>query len=64
MEAQSAEEEPEMPPKKTEATMLTIARPPRIQPTSSRERTISLSEMPPRDISSPIRMKKGTASSV
>jgi len=63
-EAQSAEEDPEMPPKKKEATTLTMAAPPRIQPTSSFEKAIRVSVMPPALINSPIRMKKGTASSV
>ena len=63
-EAQSAEEEPEMPPKKKDATTLTMAAPPCIQPTSSLEKSIRVSVMPPALISSPIRMKKGTASRV
>ena len=63
-DAQSAEEEPEMPPKKKEATTLTMAAPPLNQPTSSFEKSIRVSVIPPALISSPIRMKKGTASSV
>ena len=41
--------------------MLTIARPPRIQPTSEFANAISLSEMPPVPIRTPMVMKKGTA---
>ena len=41
--------------------MLTIARPPRIQPTSEFARAISLSEMPPVPMSTPMVMKNGTA---
>ena len=41
--------------------MLTIARPPRIQPTSAFASAISLSEMPPEPMSTPMVMKNGTA---
>ena len=41
--------------------MLTIARPPRIQPTNAFASAISLSEMPPLPISTPMVMKNGTA---
>ena len=41
--------------------MFTIARPPRIQPTRLLASAISLSDMPPEPISTPIVMKKGTA---
>ncbi len=41
--------------------MLTIARPPRIQPTRAFARAISFSEMPPVPMRTPIVMKKGTA---
>ena len=41
--------------------MFTIARPPRIQPTNEFASAISLSEMPPVPISTPMVMKKGTA---
>ena len=41
--------------------MFTIARPPRIQPTSELASAISLSEMPPVPIRTPIVIKKGTA---
>ena len=41
--------------------MLTIAMPPRIQPTQASARAISFSEMPPEPISTPMVMKKGTA---
>ena len=63
-DAQSAEEEPEIPPKKKDATTFTMAAPPLNQPTSSLEKSISVSVMPPALISSPIRMKNGTARSV
>ena len=60
-EAVSAAAEPEMPPKKYEATILTWARPPRIQPTRELASAISLSDMPPDPINTPIVIKKGTA---
>jgi len=41
--------------------MLTMAMPPRIQPTQASARAISFSEMPPEPISTPMVMKKGTA---
>ena len=41
--------------------MFTMARPPRIQPTSELASAISLSDMPPVPISTPIVMKNGTA---
>ena len=41
--------------------MLTIAMPPRIQPTQASARAISFSEMPPLPMRTPIVMKKGTA---
>ena len=41
--------------------MFTIARPPRIHPTREFAKAISLSEMPPVPIRTPIVMKKGTA---
>ena len=58
-EAQSAEEDPEMPPKKKEATTLTMAAPPRIQPTSSFEKAIRVSVMPPALINSPDQDEEG-----
>ena len=60
-EAVSAEAEPEIPPKKYEATMLTIESPPRIQPTNELARAISFSEIPPDPIKTPIVIKNGTA---
>ena len=41
--------------------MFTMARPPRIQPTQALARAMSLSEMPPLPMSTPMVMKKGTA---
>ena len=41
--------------------MLTMARPPRIQPTRLFARAINLSDMPPVPIKTPMVMKKGTA---
>ena len=41
--------------------MLTIAIPPRIQPTQALARAISFSEIPPLPIRQPIVMKNGTA---
>ena len=40
---------------------MTMARPPRIQPTQALARAISFSEMPPEPISTPMVMKNGTA---
>ena len=60
-EAVSAEAEPEMPPKKYEATIFTIAIPPRIQPTQAFASAISFSEIPPLPIKQPIVIKNGTA---
>ncbi len=57
----SAAEDPEMPPKNIEARILTIARPPRIQPTSELAKLTSLSAMPPAAMMSPASTKKGTA---
>ena len=41
--------------------MLTIARPPVIQPTQASARSSSFSEIPPKPIKTPIVMKNGTA---
>jgi len=41
--------------------MLTIAMPPRIQPTQASASAISFSEMPPEPMSTPMVMKNGTA---
>ncbi len=41
--------------------MFTIARPPRIQPTQALASAMSLSEIPPEPMSTPIAIKKGTA---
>ena len=41
--------------------MLTMAMPPRIQPTQASARAMSFSEMPPEPMSTPMVMKKGTA---
>ena len=60
-EATSAVGEPEIPPKNIESTQLTIASPPRIHPTHAFAIRTSLSVIPPADIISPNRMKKGTA---
>ena len=62
-EDMSAIGEPEIPPKNIEATILTIARPPRIQPTTARARRSRRSVIPPPLMMSPARMKNGTASS-
>ncbi len=59
-DAVSAEADPEMPPKKYEATILTMASPPVIQPTNESARSSSFSEMPP-PIRTPMVMKNGTA---
>ena len=59
----SASAEPETPPNKVEASTLTWPKPPRKWPTSEEASEISLSEMPPRSMSSPAKMKSGIASS-
>ena len=41
--------------------MLTMAIPPRIQPTQASASAISFSEMPPEPMSTPMVMKNGTA---
>ena len=41
--------------------MFTMARPPRIHPTQALARAMSLSEMPPLPMSTPMVIKKGTA---
>ena len=41
--------------------MLTMAMPPRIQPTQASASAISFSEMPPEPMSTPMVMKNGTA---
>ena len=63
-EAVSAVADPEIPPKKMEATIFTMARPPRIHPTRASASRISRSEIPPCAIISPERMKKGIARKV
>ena len=60
-EAVSAAADPEIPPKKYEATMLTIAIPPVIQPTQALAKAISFSDIPPLPIRHPIVIKNGTA---
>ena len=60
--AVSATEEPEIQPNIVEATMLTSAMPPRIAPTKTLARLISLLAMPPTAMMAPVKMKKGMAS--
>ena len=61
--AASATAAPEMPPISAESTIDTWARPPTIQPVSSRAKRSSRSVMPLVFIRLPARMKNGTASS-
>ncbi|MPM70072.1 hypothetical protein SDC9_117023 [bioreactor metagenome] len=63
-EAVSAVALPLIPPKKTLAMMFTIARPPRIQPTSALESLMRRSEIPPWAIISPASTKNGMARKV
>ena len=63
IEAVSATDEPEMQPNRVEATMLTSARPPRIQPTKTRARFTKRRAMPPSAMIAPASTKKGMASS-
>jgi hypothetical protein len=57
--AVSATAVPEMPAKIMEATMLAWARPPWMCPTRALQNRIILSEMPPRFMRLPARMKPG-----
>ena len=60
--AASAVDEPEMPAKKIDSTMLTCARLPGMRPTSARDSRTSRSVMPPVFIRLAVSRKKGTAS--
>ena len=60
-DAVSAAAEPEIPPKKYDATILTIAIPPVIQPTQASANAMSFSEIPPEPMNTPIVIKNGTA---
>ncbi len=60
----SAIAEPDTPPKNSDASTLIWPRPPRMCPTRLAASAISLSEMPPRIIISPAKMKSGIAMSV
>ena len=60
-DAVSAAADPEIPPKKYDATILTMAIPPVIQPTQALARAISFSEIPPVPIMQPMVIKNGTA---
>ena len=60
----SAVAEPEMPEKNMLETMVTWASPPRIWPTSEREKATMRSVMPHAFINSPAMMKNGIANSV
>jgi len=59
----SATAEPDRPAKKMLETMVTWARPPWKWPTRARAKRTRRSVMPPRFMSSPARMKSGTARS-
>jgi len=62
--AVSATADPESPAKSIESTTATCARPPRILPTSAKEKFIRRLEIPPSSMSAPASMKNGTASRV
>ena len=62
-DAASATDEPEIVPNSVEAKMLTMARPPRIQPTSTLARLISRKAIPPSAMIAPASTKNGIASS-
>jgi hypothetical protein len=61
MAAESAIDEPLIPPKNMLAITLTRARPPGRKPTSAWAKLISLLAIPPLLIISPTNIKKGTA---
>ena len=63
MEETSATAEPVTPPKNIEATQTICARLPGSQPTSTSAMLTRRLAMPPRDISTPVKTKKMTASS-
>ena len=53
--------EPDTPPKNSEDRMLTWPSPPRRRPTSDAARLMRRSEIPPRSMISPAKMKSGIA---
>ena len=57
----SATAEPEIPPKSMEEKTLTIPSPPRRAPTAAEAKRTRRMAMPPWNISSPAKMKKGIA---
>ncbi len=59
--AASATAEPEISAKNIEATMLTMAKPPRIKPTRALQKLINLTERPAVFMSCPARMNSGMA---
>ena len=63
MEETSATAEPVTPPKNIEATQTICARLPGSQPTRTSAMLTRRLAMPPRDISTPVKTKKMTASS-
>ena len=63
MEAVSATDEPETPPKNVEAMMLTSANPPRSVPTNRRARLTRRLAIPPSAMMAPASTKNGMASS-
>ena len=63
IEETSATAEPVTPPKNIEATQTICARLPGSQPTSTSAMLTRRLAMPPRDISTPVKTKKMTASS-
>ncbi len=63
MDAMSATDEPEMPPKMTDETTFTWPMPPGIQPTSASAKSKSVSATRPRSIRTPTKMNSGTATS-
>ena len=60
MDVTSAIDEPEIPPNSMESRQLTIAVPPRMRPTSTLQKPIIRSAIPPSVIICAIIMKKGT----
>jgi hypothetical protein len=58
----SATDEPDIPEKRYSAATVVIPRPPRIQPTRARARSINWFDIPHRSIRVPAKMKLGIAS--
>ena len=63
IDAMSATDDPDTPPKMTDETTFTWPMPPGIQPTQASAKSNSFSATWPRSISTPTKMNSGTATS-